>query len=87
MGNTTEFIIDKRQKVSWTDESTFGDGGTMADGEVVGLNCKVTPNLNQNWQEILTAGNDSRAVYDRVLGPKRLSFTLEFIPVNWKFLK
>lgn len=83
-----EYLIGKRQRLTWVDETSYGSGGDMAaDGEVIGYNATITPNFNQNWQEILTAGSDTRAVEDNAKGPLSYPFTLTFTPVNWKFLK
>ncbi|MDI3476928.1 MAG: hypothetical protein PWQ59_453 [Thermoanaerobacterium sp.] len=83
-----EYFLGKRQRLSWVDETSYGVGGDMdADGEVIGYNAIITPNFNQNWQEILSAGADTRAVEDNVVGPLSYPFTLTFTPVNWKFLK
>lgn len=83
----TEFLINKRGRLSWVDETAFATGGTMTSGEVCGLNATIEPDFTPNWIEILTAGTDTRSVEDRVVGPLDLPFTLTFTPVNWKFLK
>ena len=83
-----EFLLGKRSRLSWVDETSFGTGGNMAnDGEVIGLNAVIEPDFNQNWQEILSAGAGSRSVEGFELGSLDLPFTLNFTPVNWKFLK
>lgn len=83
----TEFLIGKRQRLSWVDETSYASGGTMSSGEIIGLNARIEPDWNHNWQEVLTAGADNRYVQDRVLGPLSLPFNLVLSPVNWKFLK
>ena len=88
MGNTTEFLIGKRERMAWVAESTYGAGGTMSNGEVVGLNCTLEPGgWSQGWQEILTAGADNRNVQGQSVGNKLYPYKLGFAPVNWKFLK
>lgn len=47
----------------------------------------MSPNFNQNWQEVLSAGANARTVESRVAGSLSLPFTLTFTPTNWKFLK
>jgi len=82
-----EFILGKRHRLSWIAEATFGAGGTMENGEIVGLDARIEPDFNQNWQEILQAGADDRYVQGAALGPLDLPFTLTFTPVNFVFLK
>ena len=82
-----EFLLGKRQRLSWIAETSHGAGGTMANGEIVGLDARIEPDFNQNWQEILAAGADNRLVQSRVAGPLDLPFTITFTPVNWLFLK
>lgn len=57
------------------------------DGEIIGLDARLQPDFDQNWQEVLAAGADDRTVQDRALGPLDLPFTLVFTPVNWRFLQ
>ena len=83
----TEMLLGLREKISWVAETSYGSGGTINSGEVVGLNARMEPDFNQNWQEILAAGADDRYIDSKVLGPLTLPFTLVFTPVNWKFLK
>ena len=80
-----EFLIGKREQISWGAEGTYGTAVTVTD--IVGLNARIDPDFNQNWQDILTAGADARTVNSKVLGPQTFNFTLTFSPVNWKFLK
>jgi len=87
MGITDEFLIGKRERMSWIIETSYGSGGTMSSGEVVGLDCTIEPNWSQGWQEVLTAGADDRNVQARVKGPKTLPYTMTFIPVNWRWMK
>lgn len=82
-----EFLLGKRQRLSWVDETSFGSGGSMSSGEICGLDARIEPDFNQNWQEILQAGADNRSIQGSVAGPLDLPFTLTFTPVNWKFLK
>ncbi len=82
-----EFLLGKRHRLSWIAETSYGSGGTMANGEIVGNDAIIEPDFNQNWQEILQAGADNRFVQSRVPGPLDLPFTMIFTPVNWVFLK
>jgi len=82
-----EFLVGKRERMSWIEETSYGTGGTMSSGEVVGLNCTVEPDWSRGWQEKLTAGADNRNVQGRVRGPKSLPYTMNFVPVNWRWLK
>jgi len=81
----TEYFIGKREQISWAEESSFGTGVTPTD--IVGYNVTINPTFTRGWQEILAGGDDTRAVNSYVVGPKDLRFTIEFIPVDWKFLK
>ena len=81
----TEYMIGKREQISWGDETTYGTAVTPT--EIVGKDVVVTPNFSKGYQEVLSAGADSREIEGLVAGPEDLRFTLEFIPVNWKWLK
>lgn len=84
----TEYLIGKRERFSWVEETSFGTGGNMAtNGEVIGINATLSPNFNLSWQEILSAGADNRELQGRKAGKKLLPYNLNFIPVNWRFLK
>lgn len=83
----SEFLIGKRERMSWIVETSYGSGGTMTSGEVVGDNCILEPDFSQGYQDILSAGADSMEVEDKVPGPKVLPYTLNFAPVNWRWLK
>ena len=82
-----EYLIGKRERMSWIAETSYGTGGTMTAGEVVGLNCTLQPDWGRGWQEKLTSGADNRLVQGRVKGPKTLPYTMNFVPVNWRWLK
>ena len=83
-----EFLIGKRERMSWVAETSYGSGGDMAtDGEVVGVNVTIEADWARNYQEILTAGADNRNVQGRVKGPKTLPYTMNMTPVNWRWLK
>jgi len=82
-----EYLIGKRERMSWIAETSYGSGGTMTAGEIVGVNCTVEPDWSRGWQEKLTAGADNRNVQGRVVGLKALPYTMNFTPVNWVFLK
>ena len=82
-----EFLLGKRERMSWIVETSWGAGGTMTGGEIVGLNCTIEPDWARGWQEKLTAGADTRNVQGRVIGPKTLPYSMNFVPVNWRWLK
>jgi len=86
----TEYMIGKREQIAMCEEDTWATLGTStmsADGYIVGKNTKITPDFSPNWQEILNAGADSRDIDSMEKGPKTYKFSLEFAPVNWKFLR
>lgn len=86
----TEFMIGKREQHAMCEEDTWAALGTKSmavDGFIVGKNVKCTPDFSKNWQEVLTAGADSRDISSMELGPETLKFTLTFNPTNWKFLR
>lgn len=85
---TDEFLIGKRERMVWIEETSYGTGGTIGNGEIVGANVRLEPNgWSQGWQEVLTAGADNRNVQDMVEGKKLYPYTMRFNPVNWRFLK
>jgi len=87
----TEYPIGSREQIGWVEE----DGGyktltsnTMADdGEIVGYNTVITPNMSLAWSEILNSGADTPEIKTMVKGNKIINFTLTFVPYNWTFLK
>ena len=83
----TKFLLGKRHRLSWIAETSYGSGGTMANGEIVGIDARLEPDFNPNWQEVLQAGADDRFIQDEVVGPLDLPFTLTFTPVNSLYLK
>lgn len=82
-----EYLIGKRERATWIAETGYGTGGTMTNGEVVGLNVTIEPDWSRGWQEKLSAGADDRFIQGRVPGPKALPYTMNFVPVNWRWLK
>jgi hypothetical protein len=82
-----EYLIGKRERATWIKETSFGSGGTMTGGEVVGEDVTITPNFTQGFQETISAGTDTRAVEDFTAGPQSLKYTMKFNPVNWRWLK
>jgi len=82
-----EFLIGKRERLSWIAETSYGSGGTMSSGEVVGDNMVIEPDWSQGWQDVVSAGTDELTVETRVPGPKILPYNMSFVPVNWRWLK
>ncbi len=85
-----EFMIGKREQIAMCEEDTWATLGakTMAnDGYMVGKNVAITPGFSKNWQEILTAGADSRDIDSMEKGPETYKFTLTFAPTHWKWLR
>ena len=86
----TEMYLGKREQIAICEEDGWADLGTktMADnGFIIGKNAVVTPDFDPNWQEVLTAGADTRDVVSLEKGPLSYKFTLTFNPTNWKFLR
>ena len=86
----TEYLLGKREQIAMCEEATWAALGakTMAnDGFQVGKNVTITPDFSKNWQEILTAGVDSRDIEDMEVGPESYRFTLTFNPTHWKILR
>jgi len=84
-----EFYLGQREQIAWVDETSYATlgGNTMsADGEIVGKNMIITPDESQGYQEVISAGADSREVEDLEVGPLQHRFLLTFTPVNWKWL-
>ncbi len=86
----TEYFLGKREQIAMCEEATWATlgGKSMAvDGFIVGKNVKIEPDFSKNWQEILTAGADSRDINSMEKGPESYRFTLTFNPTSWKFLR
>jgi hypothetical protein len=86
----TEYFLGKREQIAMCEEDSWAALGakTMADdGFIVGKNVQITPDFSKNWQEVLTAGTDSRDIDSREKGPETYRFTMTFNPTNWKFLR
>lgn len=80
-----QYFLGKREQIAWGEESTFGT--EVSPTEIVGLNARVEPNRDQGWNEILSAGSDTRAPESEAIGAKTARFRLVFVPYSWKFLK
>lgn len=86
----TEYFLGKREQIAMCEEDTWATLGTKTmadDGFIVGKNVVVTPDFSKNWQEVLTAGADSRDIGSLEPGSESYKFTLTFNPTNWKFLR
>ena len=86
----TEFMIGKREQIAMCEEATWASlgGNTMADdGYIVGKNTTITPDFSKNWQEVLTAGADSRDIDSMEKGPETYKFTMNFNPTHWKWIR
>ena len=82
-----EYLIGKRERMSWIVETSWATGGVMTAGEIIGLNCTIEPDWSRGWQEKLTSGADDRLVQGREVGPKALPYSMTFVPVNWRWFK
>jgi len=85
-----EYFLGKREQIAMCPEDSWANLGTKTmadDGFIVGKNATITPDFSKNWQEILTAGADSRDIESMEKGPESYRFTMTFNPTNWKFLK
>ena len=87
----TEYPIGAREQHAWVEEQggfkTLGTNTMADDGEIVGYNTTITPDFDQNWQEILNNGSDDAEVKDMVEGPLKLNFSLKFNPYNFSFIR
>jgi len=86
----TEYMIGKREQIAMCEEDTWATLGTKSmagEGFIVGKNYTITPDFSKGWQEILTAGADSRDIDSMEKGPETYRFNLSFNPTNWKFLR
>ena len=82
----TEFELGLREQTGWIVETSWGAGGTMSSGEVIGRDVRIEPAWTQGVQESLSSGADDRTV-SLVAGPKSLPYAMSFIPVSWRWLK
>ena len=86
-----EFHIGRREQVG----IVYEDGGyavlssnTMSNaGFIPGRNVRVEPDFTHAWQEILSAGDDSREVNSFAKGPQTYKFTMTFAVTDWRFLR
>ena len=81
----TEYLIGKREQISWGPETTYGTGVTPT--RIIGKDVVITPDWSKGWQEVVSAGADTRNINSMVKGPESLNFTMEFIVTDWVFLK
>jgi len=84
---TNEFLIGKRERMAWIAETSYASGGTMSSGEVVGLNVDIQADWGRAFQETLSSGADSRTIEGQIVGGKYYPYTMNFVPVNWRWLK
>ena len=85
---TTEMLVGMRERISVVEETSYGSGGDMAaNGEVIGYDATIEVGFENSYQEILSAGADSRAPSDYVAAADLNPFTLSFIPYSWKWIK
>lgn len=82
-----EYMIGKTQRLSWVKETSFGAGGNLDNGKVVGYEATISPNFSQGLSEILNDGAGKRTISKKILGIKSLSFDLSFKIVDFEFLK
>lgn len=86
----TEYLLGKREQIAMCEEDTWAALGAktmVSNGFIVGKNVTITPDFSKGWQEVLTAGTDSRDIDSMEKGPETYKFTLNFNPTNWKFLR
>lgn len=86
----TDFYLGKREQTAICPEDTYATLGTKtmtANGFIPGLNTKITPDFTTEWQEVLSAGADSREIVSFQKGIHNYPFTLEFTVTDWRFLK
>jgi len=80
-----EFLLGKREQISYAEETTYGTFTTPTD--VLGREARFEPNDKQNFQEIRASGSDSINVASYEEGPLSYGGNLIFSPQNWKWLK
>lgn len=87
----TEFFLGKREQIAMCEEDSWAALGakTMSnDGFIVGKNARIEPGkFSTNWQEVLTAGADSRDIDSMEKGPRSYNFIMTFNPTSWKFIR
>jgi len=86
----TEYFLGKREQIAMCEEDTWAALGAktmVGNGFIVGKNVTIDPDFSKNWQEVLTAGVNSRDIDSMEKGPESYRFTLTFNPTNWKFLR
>jgi hypothetical protein len=87
----TEYFLGKREQIAVAEEAggyAILSPNTMADdGFFLGKSMKIEPDITHEWQEVLSAGADTREIEEFRKGPTTYNFGLVFHPTNWKFLK
>ncbi len=86
----TEYMLGKREQIAMCEEDTWAALGAktmVSNGFIVGKNVTIEPDFSKSWQEVLTAGADSRDIDSMEKGPERYGFTMTFHPTSWKFLR
>lgn len=82
-----EGLLGERERFLHVIEGSYGSDPGLTSGHVIGVNMKITPQFNQNFMDILNNGGDSRTIVDKVAGGLSLPYTVEYNPVDWRFLK
>ena len=67
-------------------DRTWGTGGTMTGGQVVGYDCTITPNFSKTYIETLSAGADARTIAAQTKSAESLNYTMMFVPYSWHVL-
>jgi len=83
----SEMLIGKRERMSWIEETSWGSGGTMSNGEVVGYDVTITPDFSKGYLDTLSAGADNRWVGRQDKSIEVLNYSMQFVPYNWRWLK
>lgn len=80
-----EYLLGKREIISFEKEATYGTAITPTD--ILGRNSRWEPNKNDNnFQEVLGAATDTIGVISYELGPLTVGGNLIYTPQNWKML-
>jgi len=80
------YTIGEREQITIGEESTYGTEATP--DRFIGKSVRLlNPQNSQGWQEIASAGRDSRTIETFQKGAKSLRFKLSWIVTDWEFLK
>lgn len=84
---TKEALLGIRERFITIEEDNYGTEPSFTNAFVTGNNIIITPEINQNFQEILNNGQDVRTINSKIKGALSVGYGIEYIPTNFRMLK